>query len=313
MRNLHEALTGVVERHYTRVREAARDVAAALENAEASTGFAEPETSVDVAEARRSRSVELSQLRRAHRLARYEQVVKLRQQGISLRAIARCLGMNRCTVRDWLRAGTFPERAKRRSVSRIDALADMLKQRWEAGCQNAAQLTRELEEQGSRVSYFMVRRRIAKWRQENASSGSPRRQRQPIPCPSTRRVAWWLLRSDDELSSDDQRILDAVRLRCPELRIAAELARAFALMVRRRAVAAWKRWTKRIRAPGVPKELKRFVDGLEKDEAAVKAALSLEWSNGQLEGQINRLKTIKRQMYGRAGFDLLERRFLAAR
>jgi transposase len=64
--------------------------------------------------------------------------------------------------------------------------------------------------------------------------------------------------------------------------------------------------------PGVARELSGFAEGLKQDEAAVKAALSLEWSNGQVEGQINRLKLVKRQMYGRAGFDLLRRRSLRA-
>ena len=58
-------------------------------------------------------------------------------------------------------------------------------------------------------------------------------------------------------------------------------------------------------------ELRQFAKALVQDQAAVRAALSLPWSNGQVEGQVNRLKLIKRQMYGRAKFDLLRLRFLA--
>ena len=68
----------------------------------------------------------------------------------------------------------------------------------------------------------------------------------------------------------------------------------------------------KVRGPGVARELSGFAEGLKQDEAAVKAALSSEWSNGQVEGRINRLKLLKRQMDGRARFDLLRRRFLQA-
>ena len=64
--------------------------------------------------------------------------------------------------------------------------------------------------------------------------------------------------------------------------------------------------------PGVARELCGFAAGLMQDEAAVRAALSLEWSDGQVEGRVNRPKLLRRQMYGRAGFDLLRRRFLQA-
>ena len=55
-----------------------------------------------------------------------------------------------------------------------------------------------------------------------------------------------------------------------------------------------------------------FGEGLRRDYAAVRAALAEPWSSGQAEGQINRLKMLKRQMYGRAGFDLLRKRVLCA-
>ena len=107
-------------------------------------------------------------------------------------------------------------------------------------------------------------------------------------------------------------MVQALGDRCAELKTSAELARAFAAMVRRRRVGEWEDWVASARRPGVAQELRGFAEGLMQDEAAVKAALSQEWSNGQVEGQVNRLKLLKRQMYGRAGFDLLRRRFLQA-
>lgn len=107
-------------------------------------------------------------------------------------------------------------------------------------------------------------------------------------------------------------MVQALGDRCAELRTSAELARAFADMVRQRQAGEWDKWMTEVQGPGVARELSGFAEGLKPDEAAVKAALSLEWSNGQTEGHINRLKLLKRQMSGRAGFDLLRCRFLQA-
>lgn len=83
-------------------------------------------------------------------------------------------------------------------------------------------------------------------------------------------------------------------------------------MIRERRPEAWAAWIDQACAPETPGDLRNFGKGLRDDEAAVRAALSLEWSNGPVEGQVNRLKTLKRQMYGRANFDLLRKRFLLA-
>lgn len=83
-------------------------------------------------------------------------------------------------------------------------------------------------------------------------------------------------------------------------------------MVRDRKEDSWEDWLAQVIAPGGVKELRAFAEGLKRDEAAVRAALRLKWSNGPVEGAVNRLKTIKRQMYGRANFDLLRQRVLLA-
>jgi transposase len=83
-------------------------------------------------------------------------------------------------------------------------------------------------------------------------------------------------------------------------------------MVRGPQAEAWEAWLARACAASAAKELRSLAEGLKQDEAAVRAALTMEWSNGQVEGQVNRLKTIKRQMYGRASFALLRQRVLLA-
>jgi transposase len=311
--NLREALMRAVDRHHGHVLEAAQAVAASQEPEQlpAKTPRAEPAEKRLPPDHRTARS----QQRRAGRLERYRRVVGLNEQGVSLRGIARHMGMHRATVRHWLAAGSFPERARRRVTSRTDAFLGYLKSRWDEGCHNAAQLTREIQALGFGGSSVMVRRRVARWRRRERTQGCRPASRQHAPSlgrPSSRRVCWWLLQEPAELKPEEQALVRALGDRCAELKTSAELARAFAAMVRHRQGGAWEGWMENARGPGVARELCGFAAGLMQDEAAVKAALSLEWSNGQVEGQVNRLKLLKRQMYGRAGFDLLRCRFLQA-
>ena len=97
----------------------------------------------------------------------------------------------------------------------------------------------------------------------------------------------------------------------PSLAVARELGQAFGTLVRERQEDKLDAWIAQVHESGLP-ELWRFAQGLLQDEAAVRAGLSLPWSNGMVEGKINKLKTIKRQMYGRANFDLLRLRVLQA-
>ena len=121
-----------------------------------------------------------------------------------------------------------------------------------------------------------------------------------------------MLKEPAQREPEEQALVQALGDRCAGLETSAELAREFAGLVRQRQAGGWDDWMTKVQGPGVARELSGFAEGLRQDQAAVKAALLLEWSNGQVEGRINRLKLLKRQMYGRAGFDLLRRRFLQA-
>jgi len=131
--------------------------------------------------------------------------------------------------------------------------------------------------------------------------------------PSARRVSWLLLRDEAELEPQEQQFGEQLQERCPELRSAAELSRAFRALVREHREAGWAAWLSEACSPAIAKEMRGFAEGLKKDEAAVRAAWRLEWSNGQVEGPVNRLKLMKRQMFGRAKFDLQRQRVLLAR
>ncbi len=104
--------------------------------------------------------------------------------------------------------------------------------------------------------------------------------------------------------------MDALFQRCPELRAAVSLSREFVVMVRRHNSDALDPWIQCVWEADVPRGLRVFAAGLKSDYGAVKAVLATGWSNGQVKGQVNRLKLIKRQMYGRAKFDLLRQRVL---
>jgi transposase len=119
-----------------------------------------------------------------------------------------------------------------------------------------------------------------------------------------------LWREPEERTAEEQRLVEALFERCPDVKQATDLAHAFAQMVRQRQASALDGWMAQTHEAGVPREVTAFAEGLLQDEAVVRAALSLPWSNGQLEGQINRLKMIKRTMYGRGGFELLRQRVL---
>jgi transposase len=130
--------------------------------------------------------------------------------------------------------------------------------------------------------------------------------------PSGRRVAWLLTRESAELSVVESAIIEKLLAGYPELATARKLAVQFVEMVRNRRADTLDSWIAEATASASPRDLQGFARGLLADSAAVRAALQLPWSNGQTEGHFNRLKALKRQMYGRASFDLLRIRVLNA-
>jgi transposase len=118
-----------------------------------------------------------------------------------------------------------------------------------------------------------------------------------------------LLKEEKELKEDELGFIDQLMRLCPEVKKARELAQRFQKMIKQREADELDYWIEAATASQV-KELEGFAEGLKKDREAVRGSLEYEWSNGQVEGQVNRLKLIKRQMYGRAKFDLLKARVL---
>src|SRR5712691_10949957 len=297
LRNLREALEHVLARHTAVIEEAFRQLAPTP-----LTGS--PPTPPDPA---LTRVQQRSRERRQRRFERYQQVIELSQRGHSGRAIASQLGLNRKTVRYWLRAGQFPERQVTPRRSSVDRWLSYLEQRWEQGCHNRSQLWRELRAQGADFAAVTLRR----WfRVRLGVRGHPR---QSSLCPprkrlSPRQTSALLLGLVRNPSPSQQNFAQTLCALSPDIATTVELANQFRRMMRERDASGWLPWRKAARKSS----LHHFVVQLQRDEAAVQAALTLPWSTGPVEGHIHRLKLIKRQMYGRAKLDLLRIRVLYA-
>lgn len=236
---------------------------------------------------------------------RYHEVKALAAQGHSQRAIAHQLRMSRKTVRRYLNCQEPPTRQQRRRAASIIApYLPHLDTRWKEGCHNARILWEEIRTLGFPGSYSTVRWFLRPYRH------NPLPLDRPVVRPlSPRQATWLLLENTDDLTLEQHLYRDLLLQHCPDLALAYPLAQQFLDIVRQQQVDLLDPWLASAQASSIP-QLKTFADGLLRDYAAVKAALTYEWSNGQVEGQVNRLKVIKRVMYGRARFDLLRLRVL---
>jgi transposase len=146
----------------------------------------------------------------------------------------------------------------------------------------------------------------------DAAAESPPPESVPVPrLPSTRRLTWFLWREATSLSEEEREVLRSIHAAAPDLALLQPLIHEFQSLLGKREVGAFHTWRERAIASGLS-DLQSFVAGLERDLEAVEAAIRLPWSNGPVEGQVNRLKLLKRQMYGRASFPLLRVRVLQA-
>jgi transposase len=251
--------------------------------------------------------------RRQRRVERYEEIRRLHSEGYSQKAISRKLGVGRKTIRRFLRAGEFPERAVPRRPSRLDRFRKYLEQRWSEGCHNATQLWREIQEQGYRGCRGMVANCVASFRAPGTkyfrAAGEMNKSRRNQRAPSPAQAASLLMRNPDKLVARDRDWLTLLLGSHPDLAVMYSLVQDFSALIRNRNAAGLGDWIQRAVHAKIP-ALTSFVAGLGRDHAAVEEAFRSPWSNGQVEGQVHRLKLIKRQMYGRAGFVLLRRRVL---
>jgi len=332
LQNLREAVQRFLEKNQAALRAAAAPAASAvapealatLDVEPLSDALAEPPLTEQEP---RTQAERLKQARRERRLARYSDVRALHAQGVSIHEIARRLDMSRQTVRSFLRADHFPEQGERRSrPSKLDPHLPYLRQQMAAGQDNASALWQELRAQhGYTGGRSLVTTWVARHRHlvpVSAEGRVPVRRGRPPETEraratskprtrSARQAAWLLVRRRAELSDEDEQFLERLCRTSTDIGVVYVLAQEFTQLVRERQAEALQVWLNAAAASDID-ELQSFVAGIERDKAAVVAGLMLAWSNGQVEGQVNRLKLIKRSMYGRANFDLLRQRVLAA-
>jgi transposase len=228
-------------------------------------------------------------------------ILTLSKNGIPIKQIVRQTGHSRKLVRQAIR-GELTDVFRTRQSS-LDPHLPWLDDQWTSGCRNGAELWRRMMARGFRgslrvISEWATRRRRA----EKADAQNLQR------IPSARTIARLMTIGRDLLTKAETVTVAAIEAGVPNLVEAREIITEFDVMIRRKTEAGLTPWIERARASLVAS----FARGVANDEAAVRAAITSPWSNGQTEGQITRLKLVRRQMYGRGKIDLLQARLIGA-
>jgi transposase len=327
LENVREMLERFFERHRGKVQAISSLLAQPLVSTENTTDQARQETaSEQQAEAAQPAPIlegtaaepmaseQARQAKRQRRVELYEEVRQRHSQGQSIRQIAKETGLSRNAVRRCLRSDQCPDwRPGQARRSRLDGFCAWIDEQINAGRDNAAELHRELTARGYQGSADSVRRFVTKRlaalgkQRQRANAAQPRSP----PAPSARELSFDVIRDQRKREAEDQARVDALRAIDEEFAQVVALAAEFIALVRKEKVTPLADWLAGAEA-SASAESRSFAQGIRQDEAAVSAAISEPWSNGPVEGQVNRLKVIKRQMYGRASFALLRLRVLNA-
>lgn len=250
---------------------------------------------------------------RQRRQERYAEIQRRRQAGENISQISRALAIHRETVRTYYYAEQFPERQRRgQTPSMLDPYIAYLEKRQAEGCENAQQLWREIQARG----YLGKACQVSKWLQPRRTRPAPQAARKcrskvektSAKLPAIRQIFWLLTTPLEKLLTTDKAWVEHL-CQDEELSRIYQFAQAFSAMVREHEPSQFAKLVKERLVSGI-RELRNFAKGLQIDGATVLAALQTEWSNGQTEGQVTRMKLLKRQMYGRAKLDLLRYRLM---
>lgn len=247
-------------------------------------------------------------LRATNTRTRHAQIHALLAKGVAIKAIARQLDLDRKTVRRYARVEAAeallgPRRADGRVRGVLGPFKSYLQSRCQGGVTNTTMLAVEIREQGYRGSLRTLRRYLSEVLAEQPKTPEPE------PVPSARTITGWIMRPEDKVRDDERAQLRQACAQCPDIAAIVELARGFNHMVRQRGGAHLETWLNKAVDGPIP-QIRSFANGLSRDLDAVKAGLSQPWSSGAVEGQVNRIKMLKRQMFGRAKLDLLRKRIL---
>jgi transposase len=245
----------------------------------------------------------------------------LHSQGLKSAEIAVETGMTERTVRRWLSRRDIPYSRPRKQRPRlIDPYKPYVLERWGQGCRSGSQLESELRAKGYKGSGRAIYRYLETLEPSEASphkgasvSGSRQTTSSPQPNPllalSAQQATWLFFRKPEDLKKEELENLQQLRQASPQIETTYQLVETFLHMVRERRGEQLDAWLDAVEAAHL-QAFQSFVTGVQQDKDAILAGLTLPWSNGPLEGNVNRLKLIKRGMYGRAEFSLLKARVL---
>lgn len=237
---------------------------------------------------------------------RYEQVQALKARGKGIKPIMRETGLAKETVRRFYRAAAVDEllaKVRDGRPSILDEHKPYLHQRWNEGVTNVIQLHSELKERGYKGGYGTIRDYLLPFREAGAAPPAV-----PGP-PKARDLASWILTDPDHLDDEEKAKLAQARERCPHLDALAGHVAEFAKILTGLHGGQLDGWIAAVEADDQP-DLHSFVRGIKRDYDAVLNGLTMTWNSGVVEGNVNRIKMLKRQMYGRATFPLLRKRVL---
>jgi len=267
----------------------------------------------------RQQEVEMRRQRRQENMELFQTLHRMKAAGLKVTEMAKELGLNRRRLDRWLRLDALPERNRMQPRPGMpEAFREHLRERWEAGCRHGRTLFAEVRELGYVGCFSRLAALLSPWRQPSAEAATLLPQTplmaETITAPGRRvspQVAAALLgKIGSELTSRQREIVDRFKQHCPGYAVMRKLVLSFRTILRVGKLATLHAWMERALKTGIH-ALQRFVRTLKQDMGAVEAAVTERWSNGPVEGHVNRLKTIKRQMYGRAGVELLRARLCA--
>jgi transposase len=319
LRNLGEALETLLLRKRELLKETAATLAALTPPASLGTpgpAMYRGKRKTPPRQGWQARAEAVSLQRHARWVTAYEAIRLLHGKGVDIADIARTVGVSRPTVYRYLRMDGPPDRkrpVRRTPAARVGWEAYVLG-RWQEGCHNGRQLWRDARAQGYPCSERAVSRFVAGLRQGQAPAArtTARGVLTSTQGPTARHVSFLLLRRPAALTTDQILFLTHLCEQDPSVAAAYALAQEFAQMLRTRTGEQHLETWIAAATQSEVEEVQRFAGGLTRDYAAVRAGLTLVHSNAQTEGQITKLKLVRRSMYGRGKIDLLQRRFLPA-
>lgn len=280
IKNLGEAVEGLLARHL------------AAQRKKETPAISDEQVPVWLSKSSARSSLQLEQrqsARREERLARYEQVIALRKQGLSYQAIASRVGMGASTVQSWLAVEAFPERKPREQGNKLDRYLPYVMERWEHGCHNIAQIYQELLARGYKGSYASVYGNLVRYLPAGRKFPSDDDALRPVPVLS-RQASFLFLRRSEKLHDFEQETLTKLRQLSLEVDLAYDLVQQFVQMLHNRRGECLDAWLAQVASSNLP-ELQSFATGVEKDKDAVKNGLTWSINNGMVARPCDQTET----------------------